>query len=126
MAEGRGWVRALVPLVPLGALLALLAWWGPADAVRGDYPPVEELTFQRVVLEPNAIRATGLNDGPDPVTIAQVQVDEAFWGFTVEGDQTLGHLGLFAATGLLLVFGFMLRQVVNTRKPHTQTVRQRL
>lgn len=34
--------------------------------------------------------------------------------------------GLFAATGLLLVFGFMLRQVVNTRKPHTQTVRQRL
>ncbi len=92
MPEGHGWVRALVPLVPLGALLAVLVWWGPADAVRGDYPPVEVLTFQRVVLEPNAIVATVLNDGPDELTIAQVQVDEAFWNFTVEDSPALGHL----------------------------------
>ena len=93
MPKSRRWLRALAPLVPLAALLAVLVWWGPADAVRGDYPPVEELTFQRVVLEPNAILATVLNDGPDEVTIAQVQVDEAFWSFTTDRGQVLEHLG---------------------------------
>lgn len=86
--------RALLPLVLLGALIAFIAWSGPADAVRGsDYPPIERLTFQRVVLEPDGIVATVLNDGPDPVTIAQVQVDDAFWTFASEGGTTLGHLG---------------------------------
>jgi zinc transporter ZupT len=88
------WIFALVPLVLLGALLALVVWSGPADAVRGaDYPPVERLTFQRVTLEPGVIVATVLNDGPDDVTIAQVQVDDAFWTFTTDKGQALGHLG---------------------------------
>jgi hypothetical protein len=68
----------LLPLVLLAGLLAFIAWSGPADAVRGsDYPPVERLVFQRVVLNEEGIIATVLNDGPDPVRIAQVQVDEA-------------------------------------------------
>ena len=84
---------ALLPLVLLAALLAVIVWSGPADAVRGEnYPPVERVTFQRVTLEQGAIVATVLNDGPDEVTIAQVQVDEAFWTFTADNGQTLGHL----------------------------------
>jgi hypothetical protein len=91
--DGRRWFRALLPAVPLAGLLALLAWWGPADALRGGAPPVEALTFQRVVLHPGGIRATVLNDGPDEVTIAQVQVDEAFWAFAADRGQVLAHLG---------------------------------
>ncbi len=88
------WVLALVPLVLLGGLLAWIVWSGPADLVRGEgYPPVERLTFQRVVLEPGAIVATVLNDGPDDVAIAQVQVDDAFWTFTADNGQSLRHLG---------------------------------
>jgi zinc transporter ZupT len=34
-----------------------------------------------------------MNDGPDEVTIAQVQVDDAFWTFTAEGGTVLRHLG---------------------------------
>lgn len=84
---------ALVPLVLLGALLAVIIWSGPADAVRGsNHPPVERLTFQRVVLDRDGILATVLNDGPDRVTIAQVQVDDAFWTFTADGGQALDHL----------------------------------
>jgi ZIP family zinc transporter len=84
---------ALLPLVLLGALLAFIVWSGPADAVRGEnHPPVERVTFQRVTLEQGAIVATVLNDGPDEVTIAQVQVDDAFWTFTADDGQTLGHL----------------------------------
>ena len=37
--------------------------------------------------------ATVLNDGPDPVTIAQIQVDDAYWSFTAEPGTTVGHLG---------------------------------
>jgi zinc transporter ZupT len=91
---GRRFLLALLPLVLLGALLALIVWSGPTDAVRGDgFPPVERVTFQRVVLEPGTIVATVLNDGPDPVTISQVVVDDAFWTFTADGGTHLDHLG---------------------------------
>ena len=85
---------ALVPLVLLGALLTAIVWSRPADAVRGaNVPPVERLTFQRVTLEPGAIVATVMNDGPDDISIAQVQVDEAYWTFTTDKGQSLRHLG---------------------------------
>jgi ZIP family zinc transporter len=85
---------ALVPLALLAALLVVIVRWGPAEAIRGDdYPPVERLTFQRLVLEPGAIIVNVLNDGPDEVSIAQVQVDDAFWTFTADNGVVLGHLG---------------------------------
>jgi zinc transporter ZupT len=88
------WLVAVAPLVLLGALVAGFLWLGPAEALRGsDVPPVERLAFQRVELGPDGIRATVLNDGPDPVRIAQVQVDDAFWQFTAEGGTELPHLG---------------------------------
>lgn len=85
---------ALVPLALLAGLLAVIMRWGPAEAVRGeDYPPVERLTFQRVVLEPGSIVVSVLNDGPDQVSIAQIQVDDAFWTFTSDNGVLLDHLG---------------------------------
>jgi zinc transporter, ZIP family len=88
------WTLGVLPLVLLGGLLGLMLWSGPADALRGEeYPPVEDLAFQRVELGPDGIIATVFNDGPDAVTIAQVQVDDAFWGFSAEPGITLAHLG---------------------------------
>ena len=85
---------ALVPLAILAALLVVIVRSRPADAVRAaNAPPVERLTFQRVILEPGAIVATVLNDGPDDITIAQVQVDDAFWTFGTDRGQSLRHLG---------------------------------
>jgi zinc transporter, ZIP family len=87
-------IFALLPLVLLAALLAVIAWSGPADVLRGDsYPPVERLTFSRVTLEQGAIVASVLNDGPDPLTISQVVVDDAFWTFTADNGTQLAHLG---------------------------------
>jgi zinc transporter, ZIP family len=85
---------ALFPLVLLAALLVVIVRSGSTDAVRGEnYPPVERLTFQRVTLDPGGIAATVFNDGPDPVTIAQVVVDDAFWTFTADAGTSLRHLG---------------------------------
>jgi zinc transporter ZupT len=83
----------VLPLALLAALLAVLVWWGPADALRGDgHPPVERLTFQRVELDERGITMDVLNDGPDPVTIAQVQVDDAYWTFEMEPAGPLAHM----------------------------------
>ncbi|MBK5298129.1 MAG: metal transporter [Vicinamibacteria bacterium] len=88
------WALALVPLLLLGALLTWVVRTGPADTVRGAaYPPVEILSFQRVSLGADGITVDVLNDGPDPSTIAQVVVDDAFWAFTADSSTTLSHLG---------------------------------
>lgn len=88
------WLVALLPLLLLALLLALLAWRGPAELVRGTtVPPIERLTFQAVELRPEGMVARVFNDGPDPVTIAQVQVDDAYWTFEAEPSSTLEHLG---------------------------------
>jgi zinc transporter, ZIP family len=85
---------ALVPLVLLGVLLVLIVRSGPAEAIRGsNFPPVERLTFQRVVLEPGGIVVSLMNDGPDAVHVAQVQVDDAFWTFTADNGVAMKHLG---------------------------------
>lgn len=87
-------VSAIIPFVLLAGLLAVIVWSRPADRVRGDsVPPVERLTFQRVTLAPGAIVATVLNDGPDDISIAQIQVDDAFWTFTADRGRELKHLG---------------------------------
>ena len=85
---------AFVPLLLLGALLVVIIRSGPANAVRGEnFPPVERLTFQRVTLERGAIHVSVMNDGPDDITIAQVQVDDAFWTFTADNGVEMQHLG---------------------------------
>lgn len=92
MTAARLGLLALAPVALLAALLALILAFDPAAAIRGDAPPVEDLRFQRVELGPHGIRATVLNDGPDPVTIAQVQVDDAYWAFEAHPGSKLGHL----------------------------------
>jgi ZIP family zinc transporter len=83
---------ALLPLLLLAAVLALIV---RTDAGLGDrtVPPIETLSVQRVRLpEPGLIELEVVNDGPDPITIAQVLVDEAYWQFEIDGDGTLDRL----------------------------------
>jgi zinc transporter ZupT len=55
-------------------------------------PPLERLKIERATLASDGIHLTVMNDGPDPVTIAQVIVDDAYWSFTSERGH-LQHLG---------------------------------
>lgn len=88
------WLLALVPLVLLGALLALVIGLGPAHLIQGaDVPPVERLAITKVELSPGRIDLSIFNDGPDAVTIAQVTVDDAFWAFEATPGSTMTHLG---------------------------------
>jgi zinc transporter ZupT len=47
----------------------------------------------RVRLTPGHITLDIVNGGPDPVTVAQVMVDEAFWTNTMTPDRTVPRLG---------------------------------
>jgi ZIP family zinc transporter len=87
------WLAALVPVLLVAALVAVILQSDPGDALRGDgYPPIEKLAVQRVLVTPDGFVVTVLNDGPDPVTIAQVSVDDAFWTFEADAGTRLNHL----------------------------------
>jgi len=65
----------------------------PLSFFRGAFPPLEELAIQRVTFPaPGSIRLEVINGGPDPVTIAQVTVDDAYWQFRISPDNTLSRL----------------------------------
>ncbi len=82
-------------LLPLALLAAVLALIVTTNAGLGERtaPPIEQLNVQRVTLpEPGRIVLNVVNDGPDEVTIAQVQVDDAYWSHEISPQRTLGRL----------------------------------
>jgi zinc transporter ZupT len=84
---------ALIPLLLLGVLLAMLVITGAGLGAR-TAPPIEELTIDRITLPArNQIMVELTNGGADPVTIAQVQVDDAYWEFAITPSATIPRLG---------------------------------
>jgi len=87
------WLLALFPLVLLVLLVAGFLALDPLHFFQGAFPPLEDLSVQRVVFpDANTIRLEVINGGPDPVTIAQVAVDNAYWNYTIHPGNTLGRL----------------------------------
>ncbi|WP_299972687.1 metal transporter, partial [Devosia sp. 66-22] len=73
--------------LPLLVLAAAIAWIVAADPLRGfnnGAPPVEAITFERTVLDDSGISVLIRAGGSEPMTIAQVQVDDAYWQFTTD------------------------------------------
>lgn len=92
------WLLGLVPLVLIGlAIVTFAALGGPGLGERSGLP-VEDLAVERTVLDPGEIELTVRNDGPDPASIAQVKVNDAFVPFTASGGQRVGRLGASTLT----------------------------
>jgi len=87
------WIWFALPLVLLGALSLLVIKGGTLSRLARGVPPVEELTVDRARLAPGHVTLTVVNGGPEPVTVAQVMVDEAFWQFTMTPARTVPRLG---------------------------------
>ena len=84
------WVTGLVPLVVLAAAITLFVSLD-APGLERNGAPVEEVSVERTILEPGEIELRVRNDGPDPVEIKQVFVNDAFAAFT-QTDEELGRL----------------------------------
>lgn len=72
----------LLPLI----LMVLASVWvvtsDPLKVFNAATPPIESLTFERVFLDSEGIHLKLRAEGSQPMTIAQVQVDDAYWRFT--------------------------------------------
>jgi zinc transporter ZupT len=88
----RRWLYGLLPLALLAVLVVLLLRVGPLGVFQAAVPPVEELTIDRVRLEAGRFVIHVTNGGPEPVTVAQVLVDEAYWQFEMAPSGTVPRL----------------------------------
>ncbi|MGE0351685.1 MAG: ZIP family metal transporter [Gemmatimonadales bacterium] len=87
------WAKGLAPLVLLALLVAGFLRFGPVGVFHRAFPPVEELTIERITLPaPYRMVVRVVNGGPEPVTVAQVMVDEANWVHGLGGGRTIGRL----------------------------------
>lgn len=75
-------------------VIGLFFWTDPLAGLREAVPPVEELTVEQVRLEtnPRQIVVRVRNGGPDPVTVAQALVDDAYWEHSVEPRRRIPRL----------------------------------
>ena len=86
------WALGLIPLALIAAAIGAFALLGGPGLGERTGPPVEELSVERTVLRPGEIQLTLRNDGPDPVEVAQVAVNDAYAPFSAEGDREIGRL----------------------------------
>lgn len=87
------WVSILIPLVALGLMFALFAFGNPLSLFTADLPPIEDLNIERIRVVDGGFELTVVNGGPDPVTIAQVLVDDAYWNYLITPSSTIPRLG---------------------------------
>lgn len=113
------WAAWLIPLLVIAILVVLFLTIGPLGNLR-EIPPIEAVAVERTVFNEDEVVLHVRNDGPDPVTVAQVLVDDAYRPFTIT-DSKLDRLekaritipypweeglplniGLLTSTGLVL------------------------
>ncbi len=85
------WVLGLVPLLLIAAAIGTFSALGGPGLGDRRGPPAEELAIERTRLVPGAIELTVRNDGPDPVSVAQVVVNDAYTNFR-GADGPIGRL----------------------------------
>ncbi|MAN47726.1 MAG: metal transporter [Hyphomonas sp.] len=98
-------IWTVIPLLLLGLAAAWLYFADPLRSFGGGAPPVENLTFERTILGGDGIRLLVRGGGSEPMTIAQVQVDDAYWQFTQE---PLGEIARGSTAWLRIPFPWML------------------
>jgi ZIP family zinc transporter len=78
------WLWLLLPLAALAATVWWLAATDPIQSFGNGAPPIETITYERTILDDTGLAVVVRAGGSAPVTIAQVQIDDAYWLFTQE------------------------------------------
>jgi len=86
------WALGLIPLLLIAVAVGSFAALGGPGLGDRNGPPIEEVSVESTVLHPGKIELTLRNDGPDPVEVAQVAVNDGFAPFTTE-NREIGRLG---------------------------------
>lgn len=121
-----GWVVGILPVLAFGALTWLFIAYAPIQRLTGDRPPIEDLTVNRVELRDQLFVVHVVNGGRDAVTVAQVQVDEAYRQFQV--DPPSGRIGRLETAAITIPYPWVhgevheIRLVTNTGLTFDHTV----
>ena len=86
------WALGLIPLALIAVAIGGFALLGGPGLGDRTGPPVEEVAIEQTVLRPGEIELTLRNDGPDPVEVAQVAVNDAYAPFAADGGREIGRL----------------------------------
>jgi zinc transporter, ZIP family len=87
------WLLGLLPLALIAAAIGVFALLGGPGLGGRTGPPLEEVAVERTVLRPGKIELTLRNDGPAPVEVSQVAVNDAYAPFAAAGGREIGRLG---------------------------------
>src|SRR6185503_6012330 len=87
------WTLGLIPLALIALVIGTFALLGGPGLGERSGVPVEDVAVERTTLHPGEIDLTVRNDGPDPVDVAQVRVNDAFVPFTSSDGRRVGRLG---------------------------------
>jgi zinc transporter ZupT len=87
------WLLGLLPLALIAVAIGAFALLGGPGLGDRTGPPLEEVAVERTVLRPGQIELTLRNDGPDPVEVSQVAVNDAYAPFAASGGREIGRLG---------------------------------
>jgi zinc transporter, ZIP family len=87
------WALGLIPLALIAAAIGTFALLGGPGLGERTGPPVEEVSVEQTVLRPGEIELTLRNDGPDPVEVAQVAINDAYAPFVATDGKEIGRLG---------------------------------
>ncbi len=86
------WLTAVIPILLLFLIVAGFLVANPLGDIQSG-EPLPDISISYVEIPNSEVIAVNvINNGPKPVTISQVLVDEAYWGFRIEGtggDHTL-------------------------------------
>ena len=108
-----GWVIGIVPLILFGLFTWLFIAYSPIERLSGEVPPIEDITVNRVELKDRLFILHVVNGGQDPVTIAQVQVDEAYWNFRME--PASGRIGRLETARIYIPYHWVTGEVHELR-----------
>ncbi len=87
------WALGAIPLALIMVAIGGFALLGGPGLGERTGPPLEEVAVERTVLRPGEIELTLRNDGPDPVEVAQVAVNDAYAPFVTDEGNEIGRLG---------------------------------
>src|SRR5690349_13847713 len=82
-----------LPVIALIAVIALFLATNGAGLHVESAAPVEALTFDQTVLHTNTIEFTIRNTSQQPITIAAININSAFWPFSATPSATVPRLG---------------------------------
>ena len=78
------WKYALLPVIAVVLFLALIQGIGPLLRGGPSIAPADRLSIERIEVTERGFAAKVRAEGPGAVSVAQIQVDGAFWNFSQE------------------------------------------